>query len=90
MSKPDSKTAMLLLIERIRELIPFDVPEAVTCSDKNSCEGCSVKLMQYLELELDSWEQKLNEGYVPDFKDLSKLEKTARKIYQTLERNALV
>ena len=65
-------------------------PEAVVCADKNTCQGCSLKLLEYLESELDNWEQLLKAGHIPDFKDLQKLEKTSKKIYKTLETNGLV
>lgn len=49
-----------------------------------------LKLLEYLESELESWEQMLDSGLVPGFKDLQKLEKTSRRIYRTLETNGLV
>ena len=81
---------MKTMIQEIRSVLPFDAPEAVVCSDKNSCQGCSLKLLEYLESELENWEQFLEAGQIPDFKDLQKLEKTSRKIYKTLETNGLV
>ncbi len=88
--KPDTRTAMKNMIVEIRNLMPFDAPEALVCSDKNSCQGCSLKLLEYLESELENWEQMLDSGLVPGFKDLQKLEKTSRRIYRTLETNGLV
>ena len=90
MGKPDTATAMRNMLEKIRHTIPFDAPESSTCSDSESCQGCSVKLLEYLQLEVDNWQQKLDEGYRPNFADLSALEKSARKIYRSLERNDLV
>lgn len=88
--KPNTQTAMKKMIREIRRVMPFDAPEALLCSDKNSCQGCSLKLLEYLESELESWEQLLEAGQVPGFKDLQKLEKTSRRIYRTLESNGLV
>lgn len=88
--KPKTQTVMKNMIREIRHVIPFDAPEAVVCSDKNTCQGCSLKLLEYLESQLDNWEQLLKAGHIPDFKDLQKLEKTSKRIYKTLETNGLV
>jgi hypothetical protein len=52
--KPDAPTAMRQLITQIRETLPFDAPQARVC--QGPCEGCSMKLLDYLETELDDWE----------------------------------
>jgi hypothetical protein len=88
--KPNTQVAMKNMIREIRNVMPFDAPEVVVCSDKNSCLGCSVKLLEYLESELENWEQLLDAGEIPGFKDLQKLEKTSRRIYKALENNGLV
>jgi hypothetical protein len=88
--KPKTQTVMKSMIREIRNVIPFDAPEAAVCSEKNTCQGCSLKLLGYLESELENWEQLLKTGHVPDFKDLQKLEKTAKRIYKTLATNGLV
>ena len=86
--KPDTRTAMHRLIAQIREVMPFDAPEPQRCAD--SCNGCSVKLLAYLETEIDSWEARLAEGEQPSFGDLSRLARTGRKIHTVLLRNGLV
>lgn len=85
--KPDVATAMRDLIGQVREAMPFDAPEANVCS--GLCEGCSLKLLEYMAAELDSWEQRLADGEQPGLKDLSKLAKTARKVHATLVKNGL-
>ena len=52
--KPDTRTAMRQLIDRVRNEIPFGLPEEALCGD--TCKGCSTKLLIYLETELDEWE----------------------------------
>jgi len=79
---------MRRLIAQIRNLMPFDTPEAQRCAD--SCSGCSAKLLAYLETEIDSWETRLAEGEQPSFGDLSRLARTGRKIHAVLLRNGLV
>jgi hypothetical protein len=79
---------MYQLIERIRREIPFGLPEEALCSDR--CQGCSSKLLLYLETELDGWEVKLAAGAMPNFGDLSRLADKCKKIAQVLHRNGLL
>jgi hypothetical protein len=85
--KPDSATAMRTLIAEIRNSLPFDRPGAQICSDP--CRGCSIKLLDYLESELEAWEQRLDTGEKPGLADISRLEKKGRKVYRTLQANQL-
>jgi len=85
--KPDTKTAMRQLIGQIRTAIPFDLPEARTCD--GPCEGCSMKLLTYLETEVENWEYRLDEGETPNFGDLNRLAKSAGRIHRVLEKNGL-
>lgn len=87
-TKPDSTTAMRRLIVQVRDAIPFDMPEAQVCS--GTCDGCSLKLLEFLGNELDGWEARLDAGERPGFKELSRLAKTSRKVYSVLARNGLV
>jgi hypothetical protein len=41
--RPDVATAMRLLIEQVRDAIPFDLPAAQVCT--GLCNGCSLKLL---------------------------------------------
>ncbi len=41
MSKPNTSTAMKLLIEQIKEALPFEKPEHEICEGK--CVGCAKK-----------------------------------------------
>lgn len=86
--KPDTTTAMRELIEQVRSAIPFDLPEAQVCA--GPCEGCSMKLLSFLESELEDWEMRLDQGERPGLKELSRLAKTSRRIYKLLEQNGLV
>ena len=86
--KPDRTTAMRQLILQVRTAMPFDLPEANLCSGK--CNGCSQKLLDYLDTELDDWEYRLKDGDVPDFGEIQRIAKTSKKIYKILERNDLV
>lgn len=86
--KPDTRTAMWQLIAEVRETFSFDAPATQACSGE--CQGCSLKLLEYLDGELCGWEQRLEVGDTPNFGDLSGLAKTSRKVHATLEKNGLV
>lgn len=75
------------LITEIRRTLPFDAAEAQVC--QGPCDGCSLKLLNFLDSELDGWQQRLNDGEKPGFKELSGLLKTARKVRKVIERNGL-
>ena len=79
---------MRLLIDQVREAIPFRLTDQEICGD--SCEGCSSKLLIYLETELDSWESRLADGEVPSFGDLDRLARQGRKIQRVLQRNGVL
>lgn len=76
------------LIAQVRGAIPFDMPEAQVCLD--GCEGCSRKLLEYLETELTDWERRIDEGDIPNFGDLNTLAKSSRKIHAVLKKNGLI
>ena len=86
--KPNTSTAMQNLIDEVRSTMPFDAGEAQLCAD--SCNGCSLKLLEFLEMELQDWEQKLQNGVQPSFGDVHKMGKTCKKIYMVLKKNGLV
>lgn len=76
------------LIQQVRTAMPFDFPEANLCSGK--CNGCSQKLLDYLDSELEDWEYRLKDDEVPDFGEIQRIAKTSKKIYKILDRNGLV
>lgn len=90
MKKPDTQTAMSNLINQVRQTIPFDSPESDLCADSENCQGCSLKLLEYLDMELSDWQLKLEMGYKPNFEELSKLGRTSQKVFTALQRNGLV
>jgi len=86
--KPDTRTAMHELIRQIRSRIPFDMPEAQACT--GICNGCSQKLLEYLDTELISWELRLTQGEMPTLGDIKGLARSSIKIYRVLHKNQLV
>jgi len=85
--KPNRTNAMHQLILQVRTAMPFDLPEANLCSGK--CNGCSQKLLDYLDSELEDWEYRLKEGEIPDFGEIQRIARTSKKIYKILDRNGL-
>lgn len=86
--KPDTVTAMKTLIAQVREAVPFDTPIEKLCN--GPCTGCSKKLLEYLDTELEEWEQRLATGNTPTFGDINKLSKVSHKIFAVLKRNNLI
>ncbi|EXJ16129.1 hypothetical protein [Imhoffiella purpurea] len=80
--------AMRRVIGETRARVPFDLPSARVCT--GNCQGCSMKLLEFLGAELDAWESRLDGGETPGFEDLSGLIRTATRVYRVLERNGLV
>jgi len=86
--KPNTTKDMHRLIVQIKDALPFNEIDSNFCSDV--CTGCSVKLISFIEIEIDNWEYKLNKGKVPNFKDINKLANTAKKIRAVLLKNKLI
>jgi hypothetical protein len=76
------------LIAEIRNSMPFDRTGKQFCTDQ--CRGCSIKLLDYMQSELEAWEQRLAAGEKPGLADLSRLEKKGRKVCRTLRENQLL
>lgn len=87
--KPKTDVVMINIIQQIRETFPFELSEEELCADTCSY-GCTKKLLEYIQMEVTQWEQRLEVGEMPNFRDIQKLSKTGMKIYRVLERNNLV
>ena len=68
--------------------VPFEAPEAQVCT--GVCQGCSRKLLDFLESELDDWERRLDAGERPGLGDLSRLIQASHKVRRVLIRNGLI
>ncbi|WP_027858014.1 hypothetical protein [Marinobacterium jannaschii] len=86
--KPDTTQAMEQMIAEIRHVLPFDMPVDQLCS--GICNGCSKKLLDFLDMQLEEWEMRLQTGDAPALGELDQLSKTARKIHKVIERNGLL
>ena len=86
--KPDVATTMLQLIAQVRKSFPFGQAEAQICA--GPCHGCSLKLLGFLESELDAWEARIGDGERPGLAELSQLIRSSRKVGRALENSRLV
>jgi hypothetical protein len=86
--KPDVAEAMAQLIGQIRLRFPFGRADTQLCA--GPCQGCSLKLLGYLETELDAWEARLGAGERPGLAEFSQLLRTARKIGRVLDKSGLM
>ncbi len=80
--------AMAELIGQVRAAVPFDTPIAKLCD--GPCTGCSKKLLDFLDQELEEWEIKLQRGETPSLGDIHRLGKRCQKIYRVFQRNGLI
>ena len=80
---------MVNIIQQIRETFPFDISEEKLCAETCCC-GCPKKLLEYMQMEITEWERRLENGDIPNFRDIQKLSKTGKNIYRVLEKNNLV
>jgi len=88
MPKPDIYTASQNLINSIRALFPFDMPEAQLCA--GTCIGCPKKLLAFMDSELDDLQNRINQNDKINFGNLKTLERQANKIKKVLQKNQLI
>lgn len=86
--KPRTNIAMLNLIKEARETIPLDISMAEICT--GLYEICPKKLIEFLDMELVEWEQRLKKGEIPDLGDVSELAKKCKHVHEALEENGLI
>lgn len=86
--KPNATLAMQQLIGQIRSTFPFGRAEAQVCA--GPCNGCSLKLLGFLESEIEGWEDRIAAGERPGLAELSQLIRTSRKIGRALEKSNLM
>ena len=87
--KPKTDVVMSDIIHKIKDTFPFSLSEDELCGDTCSY-GCTLKLLEYLYMEITDWEERLKDGEIPNFRDIQKITKTSKNIYRVLEKNNLV
>jgi hypothetical protein len=88
MSKPSTSAVMRDIIRQIREAFPFHFGEQELCTDTCS-SGCPLKLLEYMEMEIQQWEERLDQGEIPTFGDIQKMGRLGQKIHRVLQKNQL-
>lgn len=86
--KPKTPAAMQQLIQQVRETLPFGTPRGYVCADE--CKGCSMKLLEFLDMELMDWEDRLQQGEVPGLGDIQRMAKISRRIHKVLDKNGVL
>ncbi len=86
--KPDTTQAMSELIDQIKTALPLNQSDIITCSGQ--CKVCPEKLIEYISMELENWEYRLESGEKPNFKDLNNLAKTGLKIHTALDKKGFI
>lgn len=87
--KAGTRVVMREIIQQIRDAFPFELGEDELCTDTCSV-GCPKKLLEYIEMEITEWEQRLDRGETPNFRDIQNMSRLGRKIHRVLEKNQLV
>ncbi len=80
---------MAQIIAQIRREFPFHLGEAELCTD-TCAVGCPLKLLEHMEMEIQEWEQRLDQGEMPNFGDLKKMTRMGEKIHHILQQNQLI
>ena len=88
--KPDLNSAMLSLIEEVKNELPLYESETFICGPKGNCSGCSKKLLEMVDSELMYWEHSISIGQGPNFEELRRFGKLCSSVRRGLERNGLL
>lgn len=86
--KPDVKTAMENLIKEARDKLPFDFPFESYCEGR--CEECPFKLMEFLDMDLSDWKDRLQRGETPTLNDLHRLGRDCKEIHDILQKKGFI
>lgn len=86
--KPNTIVAMRALLYRVNHELIDKIDHAKLCT--GTCVGCSKKLIEYLHLEVESWEARLDAGGTPTFGEMESFEKRCEKITLAMRKNNLI
>ncbi|NRF30486.1 hypothetical protein [Vibrio coralliilyticus] len=88
--KPDRMSAMLSIIQQVKQELPLYAPETFVCGSKGSCVGCPKKLLELVDSELTYWESVMERGITPQFDEIRRFGKMCNGVRRGLQRNGLV
>ncbi|MFN3016928.1 hypothetical protein ACK1CN_13375 [Vibrio coralliilyticus] len=88
--KPDRMSAMLFIIQQVKQELPLYAPETFVCGSKGSCVGCPKKLLELVDSELTYWESAMERGITPQFDEIRRFGKMCNGVRRGVQRNGLV
>ncbi|WP_171366185.1 hypothetical protein [Vibrio coralliilyticus] len=88
--KPDRMSAMLSIIQQVKQELPLYAPETFVCGSKGNCVGCPKKLLELVDSELTYWESTMARGITPQFDEIRRFGKMCNGVRRGLQRNGLV
>jgi len=86
--KPTVKVAMSNLIVEARKRIPFSLSLSSDCEGR--CDVCPYKRLEWLDVELGDWENRLKRGDIPSLGDLEILARNCREVYSILQKEGYI
>ena len=81
--KPKTPVAMLDLIQQVRSIFPFAITKEELCAETCSY-GYPQKLLACIDIEFTDWEQRINNGEIPNLGDIQKLSNISKKVYKEI------
>ncbi|MCM5508548.1 MULTISPECIES: hypothetical protein [Vibrio] len=87
--KPDRMSAMLSIIQQVKQELPLYAPETFVCGSKGNCVGCPKKLLELVDSELTYWESAMTRGITPQFDEIRRFGKMCNGVRRGLQRNGL-
>ncbi|GIU26734.1 hypothetical protein L2719_11110 [Shewanella schlegeliana] len=88
--KPDRTTAMLQIIEQVKQEFPLYESETFVCGPDGSCLGCPKKLLELVDSELSYWEAAISNGQTPQFDEIRRFGKLCTNVKRGLDRNGVL
>lgn len=86
--KPDPKTALENLIKEARLKIPFNLSFEGHCEGR--CDECPEKLLEFLDITLTEWEERLKKGDAPSLGELHLIGEDCQKVYSILNKKNVI
>jgi len=86
--KPNRKTAMLNIIELVKNDFPFDDESVQVCGD--TCVGCPKKLLELVETEIQYWEHAIEQEELPNLTEIARFAKLCKNVKRGLVRNGIL
>ncbi|WP_041417793.1 hypothetical protein [Shewanella woodyi] len=88
--KPDRQSAMLQIIEQVKDQLPLYESDTFICGPDNNCQGCPKKLLELVDTELTYWESAIERGVTPNFDEITRFGKLCKNVRRGLVRNNLI